>query len=198
MDYRVARILRFGIFIILFIILLALFYFGIRAIGNGLKSNPTQAQQPLKLTDFTNNGSQVRLINDGPIVAAEDHIVITVSVNATQRTIEVSKGYNQAPTTIQSFANNEAGYSSFLSALNSAGFTLTKPAPVTVSRTGSCPLGNRFSYQLVPTNGSLRIDSWNNSCGNLQGTINGKSSLIRTLFQRQIPDYSSIVSAARQ
>lgn len=197
MDYRLARILRFAIFILLFVVVLLLLYFGIRAIGNGLRSDQATAPQQIKLAEFATNGSKVRLINDGPIVAAENRIVITVSITQSQRTIDISPGYNQAPTVSQSFSNNDASYSSFLSALNTAGFTQTKTALSNVSRTGSCPLGSRFSYQLIPANKSLRLDSWNNSCSNNQGTIAGNSSLIRSLFQKQIPDYSSIVSSAR-
>lgn len=198
MDYRVARIIRWIIYVIVGILLILLLFAAYRGIKNAFKESaatdaPTQA---INLNEYATNGAQLKYITDGPIVASENHFQYVITISATQRTVDVIKGYNQAPTLSKSFSNNQASYNAFLAAINSAGFANTKAAPNGATLAGQCALGNKYSYQIV-SGGSMPLNSWNTSCDTGGGTFNGRTSLTQELFQAQIPNYFDIVGSVQ-
>jgi hypothetical protein len=199
MDYRVARILRILIYILIALVILALLVVAFNALrrvfsGTSATSTTTTAQV-IHLNDYKTNGSSVRFVMDGPIEAPEQHETTTITISATQSVLEVVKGYSQAPVLSQAFPNNQASYNAFLDALSSAGFTNVKES-TTTNRGGACPLGNRYSYQIL-LSGALKQDTWSASCGAKQGTFGGSVSTTQQLFRLQIPSYSKLVSSVQ-
>lgn len=198
MDYRLARFLRIVIYILVGLLCLFVLYIGFKGIQNTLKSssNTSEPAKAVKLSDNQTNGSQMRYVITGPVVANQNFRQTTIIVSASQAVVEVTKGYESAPALSQAFANNQTAYNTFLSALGVAGFTNSKTAPEGASREGSCSSGNKFSYQIY-ANGAFTQDTWNTSCDSRTGTFNGSTSHVQALFQAQIPNYSSIVSSVQ-
>jgi hypothetical protein len=199
MDYRVARVLRVVIYLLLGLIVIGLLFVALNGIRNVLRQGnaPKDAPKELKLADYSNNGSKVRYITNGTIQAPVNQQTITITVSQSQSVVEIFRGSSQTPILSQAYANNQASYESFLSALASAGYTKVQESSTT-NRLGACPLGNRFSYQVIAANGSLPQDTWNTSCSSKQGTFAGNTSLTRQLFQLQIPNYSTVVNSVNQ
>lgn len=199
MDYRVARILRVLIYILVALVIIALLVFAFNSLRKLITTNnsssSSQATQPVNINDFKTTDSSMRFIADGPIEAAEEHETTTITISATQRVVEVVKGYAQAPVLSKAYPNNQAGYDAFIDALNSANFTAVRTSTST-NRNGACPLSNRYSYQILVA-GSYKQDTWSASCGSKLGTFGGSVSTTQSLFKAQIPDYSQVVSSVQ-
>jgi hypothetical protein len=197
MENRLAPMLRVVIFILIGLVILALIFAGFSLLKSMVTNNKQEAAntQQIKLEEFAKSGTKVTLINSGEIVAPENHITITVSVASGSRSMSVIRGYNQPPIATKNYPNNLESYTSFLSALSSAGYTSSQTANPSVSRSGSCPLGNRYSYQAFDASAKLVLDLWNNDCDSDQGTAAGDTSLIQELFELQIPDYDDVLDS---
>jgi hypothetical protein len=197
MDYRVARILRVLIYILVGLLCLLVLYVGFKGLQNSLRPTTSKdTPKAVKLSDYATNGSQMRYVITGPVVANQNFRQTTIIVSANQAVVEVTKGYESAPILSQAFASNQTAFNTFLSALSVNGFTNTKAAEPGASRAGSCATSNKFSYQ-VYSNGALVQDTWNNNCNVRQGTFAGSTSAIGLLFQAQIPNYNTIVSSVQ-
>ena len=67
------------------------------------------------------------------------------------------------------------------------------PAPAETDSRGVCPLGQQYIFESI--NGSSDLQhTWATSCGG-QGTFGGKTSTVITLFEKQIPDFTSRTSS---
>lgn len=198
MDYRIARILRFLIYILIGLLCLLVLYTGYKGLRNTLRPTRSSQEVPksVKLSDYANNGSQMRYVTTGPVVANQNFRKTTIIVSSSQAVIEITKGYESAPTLSRAFASNQTAFNNFIAALNSNGFTLTKAAAPGASREGSCASSNKFSYQIY-SNGGYVQDTWNNSCNVTQGTFAGSTSAMQSLFQAQIPDYNTIAGSVQ-
>lgn len=193
---RIGRILLVlgALFVIIILIV-----WGFRALfgSNDTKQSSTTAtQQALSLTDYNGTGT-VTFIQDGKIVAPENHYQILISVNASSRIVTVYNGYVGTVVTTQTFTNDQPSFNSFMAALQQAGYLNTKTSePASATREGSCATGVRYSYQL--SEGATSIsDTWSTSCNLKTGTFGGSSGQVRQLFQAQIPNYSTITSKAK-
>lgn len=153
------------------------------------KSETNQAvNKPVVLTEYQNTDATVTLTTEGRIVAEEDHRVIRITVSRNSRLIEIIKGYQGGVERSQLLPNTEAAFSDFLSALQVAGFTSVDRASRSKSEAGVCPTGQRFIYELRSNQEEL-IRTWSTSCSGGQGNFKGRDSLVRQLFNLQIPDY---------
>ena len=167
--------------IILLLVLAVVFVF------NRGDNPPATTQQPAQLIDYADENSAVTLTTVGRVVGDDEHRSVRVTVSANERRIEILSGYNQNVISSQSYANTQAAYETFLSALGGQGFIRSKETNVTDSRS-VCPTGVHYEYR-VTVGSEQKSNLWAVSCDRT-GTFNGRGSTIRQLFQRQIPDYS--------
>lgn len=197
MDYRVARVVRYIIYALVGLLLILLLIAAFNGIKNAFKqSNSSQstAAQPVNFGELQKSGATVQYVIEGAINAPENHRQVTIAVSPTQRTVEVEEGYDVAPVQSKTYPNSQASYDAFMSALNTAGYSGVKEPTSGVSRTGSCPFGNKYSFQII-SGGTLVQDTWNNSCGQKQGTFSGSYSTVDKLFKNQIPNYSDVTTS---
>ncbi|MEO8105420.1 MAG: hypothetical protein ABI602_03735 [Candidatus Saccharibacteria bacterium] len=180
MRYLIGLLLTIGLLILLIVII----------VQHGGKGPAPQTTKTLQ--SYSTTSAVARLTNDGPINAAQDHKQIQITVGQNNVVIETISGYNNSVTSQQTYANTEAGYYNFLSALHLAGFTKNNPDPTLKNETGYCPLGNRYVFEFMQ-DGKKLIRSWATSCGK-PSTYLGALSLSLTLFQAQVPDYNLISS----
>jgi hypothetical protein len=182
-------ILAFVGFIVFIVILFNLF------VGGGKKTNPATTKPAIQpLATYAETNATVSLITDGIINGDELHRSIRITVSANQREVDVLQGYNPRVITSKTFVNNQEAYTVFLKAIANAGFvTKIKNPKAPADERGLCPLGFRYIYELNNEGDDLsRL--WSSSCGSSVGTSGGVASTLLTLFQYQIPGYSTITS----
>lgn len=175
-------------FIIFIIIMVSLF--------TGGSKKPTTPIAPVvkPLAEYAGTNATVSLTTDGIVNGDELHRSIRITVSANQRELDVLQGYNPQIITSKSFINNQEAYTVFLKAIGNSGFALKiKNSKAPADERGQCPLGFRYIFNL--NDGSDDISRlWSSSCGTAVGNFGGQTSTLLTLFQYQIPDYSTLTS----
>jgi hypothetical protein len=150
--------------------------------------NPQSSTKPLVLSNYADSGSAAEFTIDGPVRADQEHNRVTIHVDANEVRLTVYNGYENHVSNEQSYSNNVESYTVFLKALQNEGFTLQNKDVKLKDERGVCPLGQRGIYSF--DNGTKEaFRTWSSSCGT--GTFKGQKDAIRTLFQRQVPDYSA-------
>jgi|SRR3989344_682288 len=183
-----------------FLVLLAIFLFGIVIFGSDPGENSEKPATPISkntksLPDYASTDAIARLTIDGPINGDDMHRQIRISVSSTLRTIDIIQGYQGTVIQTESFINNQAAYTAFLHALNKAGYTgklvKTKKIPfVSDDDQGACPLGNRYYYEIINSGNNADQRLWTSSCGApVPGNFGGSAPLVNQLFQTQFVNY---------
>lgn len=147
--------------------------------------------EKIVLTEFADRDSRVVFTIDGQINSEQEHRAIRISVGRNSKTIDVIQGYGNNVIKTQTFANTPEGYDVFIHAIDRLGFGSVRKTKQTDSR-GVCPLSQRYFYQLIDNN-DTKLDLWSASCQNI-GTTRANASVVRTLFQRQVPGFSQFTS----
>lgn len=142
------------------------------------------------------NTSQVSLIVEGPVVAKSEQKSYKIDVSENVVTMTVYGSYGQNVLGQKSYVNNQESYTAFMSALANIGVP-KRFAGTTVEQdtqeTGVCASGYRYIVEL-----DSYIRRWSTSCsGKNQGTAGFNMTSTRTLFQRQVPDFSVLLRDAR-
>jgi len=180
---------RYVVGIVIFIFLI---FFGVKLFQAATKSSAPKTSTTSKTTslpDYASTTAQVRFTQDGPINSNAAHRTIQITVGRDQSNLNIIQGYEGNSLAMHNFDNNQSSYEVFLNALNNSGFTSQKKNVKNTDETGQCPLGFRYTYQLMNTGSSDEDKTlWSTSCSGL-GTFAGNFSAVMTLFQRQIPGY---------
>lgn len=148
------------------------------------------AERPLIVSEEAREGVSAVLTTQGQVVGQDQRRAIRVIVNQNERRLEILTGYEEAVERSSTFPNTHAGFETFLAALQQAGFGRKRPTAIDDER-GACPLGRQYIYELREYSQEL-LRSWSSTCSN-QGDFAGRGSTVRTLFEKQIPDYSRLV-----
>ncbi len=177
-------------YIVTLIVIIALIVFGVAIFGGNDKTPRPIPAIPKVLPDYATTSAEVSLTTDGRINGDDVHRAIHITVSREQRNIDIIQGYEGNVIKSQSYANNQTAYDVFLRALAQAGFTKERKTSI-IDERGICPLGHRYIFELSNTGGS-DMRRWSASCNGF-GTFGGRTSIIRTLFQRQITDYDKFI-----
>jgi len=146
------------------------------------------------LPDYAETNATVSFTRQGIVNGDEMHRAIRITVSANQRTLDVLQGYNPRVISSKTFVNNQEAYSVFLKSINNYGFLAkTKNPKVGAEPAGYCPLGFRYVYDLSQDGADLS-HLWSSTCGKAIGNSTASASNVSTLFQRQIPDYNTLVA----
>ena len=139
----------------------------------------------------------VRYVQEGEITAPEEHNTIVITISNNSRRIEVFRGYNTGPKRSESFANSDASYDAFYAAIKASGFFNEREASGNYSRDGYCPLGVRYDYQAGTDINMPNYNTWSASCSSKAGSFAGSKGTVKTLFKKQIPEYSNITKGVK-
>lgn len=186
-------------YIVGFLLVAIFVFFGVAiyrsATDDGDKKPETAAVVPVKtLADYAGTNAEVSVTVVGPIIGDAEHRRIRITVSRDIRTLDVIQGYQGRVIRTKSYFNDQAAYDVFLRALQGLGFSSSK-VPKIEDEYKACPLGVHYEYELRNT-GSEEEDFklWSVSCGVEIGNFaGGPGPTIRTLFQKQIPDYEALV-----
>lgn len=175
-----------GVVFLLVILLVILLFRG----GEKPPTGPTV----LPLNEYAfDNTSAVTYTQRGRINGDDVHRNIVITVTSDERKINIIQGYQGNVINTQTYSNNQDAYEQFLYALKQAGF-LTKKKEIKVDDpNGRCSTGILYYYTLSQDFNDLS-SLWSGNCSKEIGTFGGNNTLIKTLFQAQITDYSKITS----
>jgi hypothetical protein len=190
---------KYATSVLLFVAVIVLLFLGFKVIKNLLHGNKPKQTQTVKKVDLLavpEKDDTVQYMIIGPTIGDEQHSSIRIKVNRDFRTVEILQGYDNEIIKSQETPNTLEAYEAFIAALNGAGFAKTFPAEGRGNEAQDCPLSRKFSYEIAPGT-SDEIRTWSNSCSSKQGTFGGNASLVRTLFQRQIPNYDQYIASVR-
>jgi len=163
---------------------------------NSQNPQTTQTGTPtVNLVEYSNNESRVIFVQYGRVVSNEERRTLRITVEEDLRVIEVLKGYQGEIERRQTYSNNPDAYDVFLNALNDAGYTRER-ADAPQENSGLCSNGRRYNYELKKNEETV-TKLWNTSCSPARGSFGGNSTLTRQLFQRQIPDYNTVVQGIK-
>lgn len=182
MRYILGILATIGLVIIILVLLL-------RGGGDG-----SPAPKTLNLIDYAKSDSAAHLLIDGPINANQDHQQIKIDVDADAVTYTLYNGYEGDIITRQTYPSNQDSYTNFLYALQHQGFTEGNNDSKLKDERGYCPLGERKIYSFTDGSDEL-MRYWSTGC-NIK-TFRGNINQVMTLFRRQVPDYSKLVSQSK-
>jgi hypothetical protein len=178
MRYFIGFLVTVGLVIILVILLFN---------GGGKSKVPHTTKT---LTDYATTDSNVSMTIAGPINAVSVHREQRVTVDRNNVTFEQMTGYDGQVVDTQVFANTDSAYDAFLHALQHAGFTRGNNSKALQDDVGFCSTGERYIFELNDDGKRLQR-YWSSSCGSPK-TYQGSLNLTLTLFQAQVPNYSTL------
>ena len=180
------------IFILLFVLILV--GWGLSAVARSVFSGSNDKETVVveEQADTSINGvSTVSYTVDGPVVASSLHKSYKVEVSSSVVTMRVYSDFGQRVIAERSYINNETAYSNFVFSLErakaTARFEGTDEEDDKADQ-GVCPKGYRYILEIGDD-----IRRWTTSCDRTQGTAAGQMTTIRSLFNKQIPDYTSLI-----
>jgi hypothetical protein len=152
----------------------------------------SQTGTAVKLGSIANTGVKVSYVVHGSVVGDDQYRSVRVTVDSNQRTIDVLEGYENKVVQTRTYSNNQEAFSTFLYALDNAGFTTKQTARFNTSK-GACAQGNITDYSYSTSDGQPHL-LWSSSCTRADGSFGGNISRVSSLFRSQITDYSKVTS----
>jgi len=149
------------------------------------------------LPDYASTDADVVMTIDMPVIGHEEHNAVQITINREERTVDLLQGYQGLVIKTESFDNDQASFDVFLRAINSQGFVLEQKSIYKNDR-DVCPTGSHYYYDLKNTgteNGDKHL--WAVSCGIIGTSASQRGPTIRSLFQKQIPNYQKFLSDAK-
>lgn len=193
MRYFVGFLITIGLIIIL--ILLLFTGGGDNGKDNSQSEEVKKPQTVKQLADFASSSAVVRLTIDGPINADQDHQAVRITVGQDDTVYEQIQGFEDNVVNQQNFSNNQSAYSNFLYAIGRAGFVRGDDSKVLANEKGYCPLGQRYVFELIDGGDTIQR-YWATNCGGgTPMTYRGNVNLTLTLFQAQVPGYSTLTQS---
>jgi hypothetical protein len=177
MRYIAGLLLGIGLIVLTFILIFRAF------------SGPhTPVQPSINLSDYATSNAIMRYTIDGQIVADQKHNKVRITVSKDQVLYEQIQGYEGKLVQSKTYPTNVQAFSTFLRALQIAHFDKGNKT-VDDDERGYCPQGKRYLYEAID-GGDTLFRWWGDSCTSEDGSYRGSAGTVRTLFQRQVPDYS--------
>ena len=184
MRYIIGLLLGIGLIVLTFILIF-------RAFSGG---SDAPKEQAINLSDYATSSAIVRFTTDGSTVADTNHNRIRVTVSKDKVLFEQVQGYEGKLVQTKEYPNNTQAYATFLRALELAKFD-TGNLKIDKDERGYCPRGQRFIYEAID-GGDTLFRWWSTSCDKSQGSYQG-ASVVRSLFQSQVPDYNKLSTGVK-
>lgn len=178
-KYVLGFIAAIGLIVVVIVLL-------VRSLFSAPSQNPAVVPQ-MAFTNYADTATTVQLTVDSPITAPTQHHDIIINVGNVNTVLTITQGYDGEVVRSHTYPMSVDSYRVFLAAIFINGFTQGGADPSAKDERGHCALGDRFIYEVIDPSGQTTQRYWSTSCGS--GTFNGESTIIRTLFRTQVPDY---------
>jgi hypothetical protein len=185
--------IRWAIFITVGVIIVILISWGLFSIAQSIFSPRAETNTEITQNidkDIAADAKTFSFTTIGPIVSDEEHreTIITVSANVVE--MKTFTGYNNQVAESRSYQNTTESFHEFRSALDV--LDISRRLKGTDKEddkndVGFCPTGKRYIIEI-----DSEIRRWSTSCSSKQGTAGFSTAAVRTLFQRQVPDFSDV------
>lgn len=187
------RILPVAIILIVIAIAIAALVSIGRAIFGGGDTPINEGRQSLI---NTSDNRSVRMTVRGPIVAEEDFRTYQITASNDNRTFVAYQGYLETPLQTIDLDNNNPAYEEFVYALD-RGNMMTAEAFTGESDDvrGICSSGRLYQFDTL-NGGNVVKRLWTTSCKNTRGSLKTNVTVLRNLFNAQIPGSSEAIQAA--
>jgi hypothetical protein len=177
MRFIIGTLIAIGLIIFVFVLI--------------FRGGDSASQAPAhKMIDYANTSTYVQFTQVGPVSAEQTHREVRITVSNQEASIEVFNGYQDTLVSSKTYANNSAAYADFLRALDLAGYTKGDTSKALADERGFCEAGSRY-VMAIKDGGRDTQRFWSTSCGGT-ASFKGKTTIVRNLFQRQIPDYGQV------
>jgi hypothetical protein len=180
MKYFIGFLLSIGLIVGVFLLVL-----------NGFKSTSKPKAPTTALVSYADTSRQMQMTVVGPITADQTHDEIRITVGRSNTTMQIIQGYNGQVLKSQTYDNNEASYAEFLRALDLSGYTRGVKNTDFEDDRGFCASGKRYSFDILDGS-DVKQHYWTTTCSG-RGNFKGNRSQIESLFQRQVPDYNTMI-----
>lgn len=191
--------LRFALITIGGIVLLILSIWGITSLARRvIGTKPSTSTSTVKKTDlatYNKDSSFVRVTVKGPIVANEKFQSYQIEVGQNYRDFKIFTGYNNQVVVEERLSNDKVAYDNFLKSLKQYSYT-SKTDEYSADETGQCATGKRYIYELFDNSKTLQR-TWDVSCNNSVGTFTGSGISVRSLFKKQIPNFTKLATDSK-
>ena len=127
---------------------------------------------------------------DGPVVASSEHRSYSIEATSSVVVMKVYSDYGQKVIAEKSYTNNQEAFDALINSLEAAQATARYEGTNEdddIADRGICPEGRRYIIELDDD-----IRRWTTSCDRKQGTAAGKMTTMRSLFTKQVPDFSDL------
>lgn len=188
--------------IILVLIITVVAIAALVSLGRTLFSGGDATQQKPKVNvgrqALTNTQADrsVRMTVRGQIVADEDFRSYSITITPETRAMTVYKGYLKDQIDDEQLSNNVEAYSQFVYALSRAKLMDGTPLSGNANDTrGVCAVGTLYEFEVLQGTNTVQ-KLWTSSCSGSQGSLDANLSQVTRLFQRQIPDFSTLQAKA--
>lgn len=155
-------------------------------------TTPAATADP-KLTSTLADRS-VRMTVRGQIVADENYRSYSVTISPDSRIMTTYHGYRGVVIDTETLDNTSKAYGELVYALDRAnlmtGDELTGDANET---RGICATGNLYEFEMLKADKVVK-KLWTSSCSGSVGSLKANLGQVMALFQKQIPDFSSMTS----
>jgi hypothetical protein len=183
MKYVLGLLLGIGLIVLTFILIF-------RAFSGG----DTPKQQSIDLSDYATTSAVMRFTIDGPTNSDQKHGRVRITVSKDKVLYEQVQGYEGKLVQTKEYANNAQAFGTFLRSLELAKFD-KGDTKVDKDERGYCATGRRYLYEAID-GGDTLFRWWNTSCSASQGSYDGVTSSVQTLFKKQVPDYDKLIGKA--
>lgn len=181
--------------VVFFLIVAGLFYF---ITGGSRGEDLTASERNRRQVTNVHSGRSVRMTVYGPVVADEERQSYEITVSTSSRRFAAYNGYTQTQIDSKDFDNTHEGYQQFVYALARAGFDKEREmSEEAADDRGACSSGKRYVYEMFE-NGDLVKRVWTTTCGNAKGTFSGTNNVVRELFNKQIPEFRTVIKPLKQ
>jgi len=180
MKYFIGFLLSIGLIVGVFLLVL-----------NGFKSTSKPKAPTTALVSYADTSREVQMTVVGAISADQTHNEIRITVGRSRTTMQIIQGYNGQRLKSQSYDNNESSYAEFLRALDLNGYTRGVKNPDLEDDRGFCATGKRYSFDIID-GADVKQHYWTTTCSG-RGNFKGNRPQIEALFDRQVPDYGTMI-----
>ncbi len=128
---------------------------------------------------------------EGPVVAADEHRSVKITVRPSTVTMTVFKNYGQEAIGTEGSLNSNASYRAFLSALAKEDVLSRQKGTDRdddFAEEGFCATGRTYILEL-----DNDVRRWSTSCSRDDGTVGFDMTAVLRLFERQVPEYRELI-----
>lgn len=157
-------------------------------------STNTDTVQIEQTQDALDTAGIVTFEVNGPVVANEDHRSYVISVTNSTVNIKLYERYGAKVIDQKSYPNTQDAYDAFIAALAQENVLAVKGSDsedFAYNEEGVCARGKRYILEI-----DRSIRRWTTSCSSKDGNADFSMSRVRSLFQKQVPDYREVISGS--